>query len=457
MEVNTRVRALEVLIQDKGVPGVVEMVPALPLAAGVLRPPGDGLWRSDRGHRGAGPTGGRAGAGPAPAGGAAVLLRSRAGARSRGRGGAPRASSNGGGGSPARGAHVHLYFIGFTPGLPYMTGMPERLHLPRLSSPRTKVPPGSVGLGGIQCCSTRSRAPGGTGSRAQPLRLYDPDGPEPVLLRAGDRVRFRPIDRAEFDAIAAVAARTYRPRIGERRGARSSRWWNRGRRPRSRTSGVPATSAPASRRRAPWTACVHPRQPTGRQCRRGRCPRVHGGGPALRGGNRRAISVTGADMPVTVNGREAPSWAAIRVRAGDAVRVGAARAGVRGLHRLRRRHRRSAGTGLALDVSPGSSRRARRTGPAPRRRATPVPRRLARPRPRLSALHLRGGAHAPRRAGAAGGSLHRRGIAALLGHAYALLPQSDRMGARLARARIAHGGPRHHLRRHRAREHPGAG
>ena len=47
-----------------------------------------------------------------------------------------------------------------------------------------------------------------------PLALYDPGAAEPTLLRAGDRVRFRRIERAEFDAIGrAVAARTYQPVI----------------------------------------------------------------------------------------------------------------------------------------------------------------------------------------------------------------------------------------------------
>jgi len=113
------------------------------------------------------------------------------------------------------GPTYHLYFIGFTPGLPYMTGMPQRIHLPRLETPRTKVPPGSVGIGGIQCCIYSVESPGGYWILGRtPLRLYDPEGPEPILLRAGDRVRFRPVDRAEYDAIAAaVEERTYRPRI----------------------------------------------------------------------------------------------------------------------------------------------------------------------------------------------------------------------------------------------------
>jgi inhibitor of KinA len=47
-----------------------------------------------------------------------------------------------------------------------------------------------------------------------PARLYDPAAADPILLRAGDHVRFRPIERPEYDAIAAeVAAATWRPRV----------------------------------------------------------------------------------------------------------------------------------------------------------------------------------------------------------------------------------------------------
>ena len=113
------------------------------------------------------------------------------------------------------GAEYLVYFIGFTPGLPYMTGMPERINIPRLDTPRTKTPPGSVGIGGIQCCIYSVESPGGFWILGRtPLRLYDADAAEPTLLRPGDRVRFRRIARAEFDAIsAAVEARTYRPVI----------------------------------------------------------------------------------------------------------------------------------------------------------------------------------------------------------------------------------------------------
>lgn len=115
------------------------------------------------------------------------------------------------------GADYHVYFVGFTPGLPYMTGMPDRLTIPRLETPRTRTPAGSVGIGGMQCCIYSVESPGGFWVLGRtPLRLYDPASPEPILLRPGDRVRFRPIDRSEFDAVvAAVAAGTFRPTIAE--------------------------------------------------------------------------------------------------------------------------------------------------------------------------------------------------------------------------------------------------
>ena len=112
-------------------------------------------------------------------------------------------------------AEYYVDFVGFTPGLPYLSGMPERLFIPRLETPRVKTPPGSVSVGGMQCCIYSVESPGGFWVLGRtPVRLYDPAAPDPILLRAGDRVRFRAIDHAEFDAIAAaVAAHTYSPRI----------------------------------------------------------------------------------------------------------------------------------------------------------------------------------------------------------------------------------------------------
>lgn len=108
-------------------------------------------------------------------------------------------------------AEYLVYFLGFAPGQPYMAGMPERLTIPRLETPRTKTAAGSVGIGGTQCCIYSVESPGGFWVLGRtPLPIYDPAADDPILLRPGDRVRFRPIDRDEYDSIAAEATLTNR-------------------------------------------------------------------------------------------------------------------------------------------------------------------------------------------------------------------------------------------------------
>lgn len=110
-------------------------------------------------------------------------------------------------------AQYHVYFIGFAPGQPYMTGMPDRLTIPRLTTPRTQTPAGSVGIGGVQSCVYSVQSPGGFWVLGRtPLKIFDPGSEAPILLRPGDRVRFRRIDRQEYDRIAGeVERRTYQP------------------------------------------------------------------------------------------------------------------------------------------------------------------------------------------------------------------------------------------------------
>jgi KipI family sensor histidine kinase inhibitor len=104
-------------------------------------------------------------------------------------------------------AEYLVYFVGFAPGQPYLTGLPQRLAIPRLQTPRTKTPAGSVGIGGDQCCIYSVESPGGFWILGRtPLALYDPQADEPTLLRPGDRLRFRAIERDEFDRIARAVA-----------------------------------------------------------------------------------------------------------------------------------------------------------------------------------------------------------------------------------------------------------
>ena len=69
----------------------------------------------------------------------------------------------------------------------------------------------------MQCCIYSVESPGGFWVLGRtPVPLYDPAAADPILLRAGDHVRFRAIDRAEFDAITAeVTAGSYHPLIEE--------------------------------------------------------------------------------------------------------------------------------------------------------------------------------------------------------------------------------------------------
>jgi KipI family sensor histidine kinase inhibitor len=85
-------------------------------------------------------------------------------------------------------------FGGFAPGFGYLTGLPEGLHVPRRSTPRTRVPAGAVGLAGPFAGAYPRSSPGGWQlvGRTDAV-LFDPDRDPPALLVPGARVRFREV------------------------------------------------------------------------------------------------------------------------------------------------------------------------------------------------------------------------------------------------------------------------
>ena len=98
-----------------------------------------------------------------------------------------------------------VYMLGFTPGFPYLGGMSSRLATPRLSSPRGKVPSGSVGIAGSQTGVYPLESPGGWRLIGRtPLPLFDLEAEQPFLLAPGDVVRFRPVDEEEYWAYLQV-------------------------------------------------------------------------------------------------------------------------------------------------------------------------------------------------------------------------------------------------------------
>lgn len=101
-------------------------------------------------------------------------------------------------------AQYSVDFIGFAPGFGYLSGLPARLNTPRLDSPRTRIPPGSVGIAGDQTCVYPGNTAGGWRLIGRmPLRVFDAGRVKPSLLARGDRVRFVPISLAEFQARGA--------------------------------------------------------------------------------------------------------------------------------------------------------------------------------------------------------------------------------------------------------------
>lgn len=98
--------------------------------------------------------------------------------------------------------HYTVAMIGFAPGFPYLSGLDPALALPRLATPRTHVPAGSVAIGGAQTGIYPQDSPGGWRIVGRtPLTLFDPLRAQPSTLLPGDQVRFRAIDAATFAAL----------------------------------------------------------------------------------------------------------------------------------------------------------------------------------------------------------------------------------------------------------------
>jgi KipI family sensor histidine kinase inhibitor len=106
----------------------------------------------------------------------------------------------------AEAAHT-VAFLGFAPGFAYLSGVPRALAVPRLPSPRVRVPAGSVAVADGYTGIYPSATPGGwrlIGRVAQ--RLFDPSATPPALLRPGDRVIFEPVPAHELFAPPEAAA-----------------------------------------------------------------------------------------------------------------------------------------------------------------------------------------------------------------------------------------------------------
>ena len=116
-----------------------------------------------------------------------------------------------------------VYMLGFIPGFTYLGGMDPRIATPRLSSPRTLIPAGSVGIAGEQTGTYPSDSPGGWQIIGRtPVTMYDMSKKQAALLQAGDYVRYVPINENEFHRIKLLGSNyipsMYEVEVGELRG-----------------------------------------------------------------------------------------------------------------------------------------------------------------------------------------------------------------------------------------------
>ena len=101
-----------------------------------------------------------------------------------------------------------VVMVGFLPGQPYLGSLPPPLRLPRRQTPRTAVSAGSIAIAGAMCSIYPFQSPGGWHVIGRtPVRWFDPGRDEPALLAPGDEVRFRPIGMAELEALTEDTAR----------------------------------------------------------------------------------------------------------------------------------------------------------------------------------------------------------------------------------------------------------
>lgn len=111
-------------------------------------------------------------------------------------------------------AVFRVYVIGFQPGFPYMGGLPPDLAMPRLASPRQRVPAHSLAVAGEMCAVYPWDSPGGWNLLGRtPVQLFDLRLAEhPSMLAVGDQVRWYPVPLAEYERLHQLSQAGQLPR-----------------------------------------------------------------------------------------------------------------------------------------------------------------------------------------------------------------------------------------------------
>lgn len=100
------------------------------------------------------------------------------------------------------GATYQVYLLGFQPGYGFLGDTDSRLHLPRRTEPRVRVPSGSVAIAMKLTCVYPWDSPGGWHLLGRcPIPMFDAGAPRPTLLVPNDRVRFERINATEYESL----------------------------------------------------------------------------------------------------------------------------------------------------------------------------------------------------------------------------------------------------------------
>jgi len=210
--------------------------------------------------------------------------------------------------------------LGFLPGFPYLMGLDPLLATPRLETPRTAVPAGSVGIAGAQTGIYPISSPGGWNIIGRtPLTLFDPLREQPSLIQTGDAICFSSISPEEFEELSSHQF-THYPQICDAIGHDKTgcdvlepgmmttvqddgRWG-------LQHLGVPVSGAMDHQALALGNLLVGNKAGTA-------ALEITLSGPHLAFATDVLVALTGADMGLQVDGRDAPVWTAILVRAGS--------------------------------------------------------------------------------------------------------------------------------------------
>lgn len=218
-------------------------------------------------------------------------------------------------------------FGGFAPGFAYLVGGDERLQVPRRAVPRTRVPPGAVGLAGPFSGIYPRASPGGwqlIGSTE--VTLWDAERTPPALLQPGGRVRFRAVDEKRpergLDKLDhQVAGPDRRSALTVLTTGPLALFVDEG---RPGYAAVGVSPSGAADRTAYRLANRLVGNPSGAAALE-----ITLGGLALRAASSCLVAVTGADCAATVDGRPVTHAGPVYLRPGQTLRLGVPSAGLR--------------------------------------------------------------------------------------------------------------------------------